>query len=171
MEGPPPLMMARQAARGLDPAQEHDRLHSGELTSTSVGIFELIDKSVRDSCIRSRLLSGVCTCPAPLCHAAFGCICCKRHKLNKSSATQSARSLKSHKNSQCATFESSTAHSTSSPCCSHSMDMYTAAWQRSLHMLKTQTLACPTPCSIMIGPSIQACLVQQVVLQGMCWCW
>ena len=50
VEGPPPLMMARQAARGLDPAQEeqHDRLHSGELTSTSVGIFELIDKSVRD---------------------------------------------------------------------------------------------------------------------------
>ena len=45
----PPLLMARQAARGLDPSQEeqHDRLHSGELTSTSVGIFELIDKSVR----------------------------------------------------------------------------------------------------------------------------
>ena len=49
VEGPPPLMMARQAASGLDPAQEqHDRMHSGELTSTSVGIFELIDKSVRD---------------------------------------------------------------------------------------------------------------------------
>ncbi|KAL3149387.1 hypothetical protein ABBQ32_002188 [Trebouxia sp. C0010 RCD-2024] len=47
VEGLPPLLMARQAARGLDPAQEeqHDRLHSGELTSTSVGVFELIDKS------------------------------------------------------------------------------------------------------------------------------
>lgn len=49
-EGPPPLLVARQAARGLDPSQEQqqrDRLHSGEHTSTSVGVFELIDKSVR----------------------------------------------------------------------------------------------------------------------------
>lgn len=74
VEGLPPLLMARQAARGLDPAQEeqHDRLHSGELTSTSVGVFELIDKSVRDFHIRSRLLSGGRMCPAPVCKTAFG---------------------------------------------------------------------------------------------------
>lgn len=49
-EGPPPLLVARQAAMGLVPSQEqqHDRQHSGEHTSTSVGVFELIDKSVRD---------------------------------------------------------------------------------------------------------------------------
>lgn len=49
-EAPPPLLVARQAAMGLDPCQEqqHDRQHSGEHTSTSVGVFELIDKSVRD---------------------------------------------------------------------------------------------------------------------------
>lgn len=47
-EGPPPLLVARQAARGLHPSQEQqrERLHSGEHTSTSVGVFELIDKSV-----------------------------------------------------------------------------------------------------------------------------
>lgn len=49
-EAPPPLLVARQAAMGLDPSQDqqHDRQHSGEHTSTSVGVFELIDKSVRD---------------------------------------------------------------------------------------------------------------------------
>ena len=48
-EGPPPLLVARQAARGWDSSQEQqrDRLQSGEHTSTSVGVFELIDKSVR----------------------------------------------------------------------------------------------------------------------------
>ncbi|DBB08963.1 TPA: hypothetical protein ACH3X3_007597 [Trebouxia sp. C0006] len=46
-EGPPPLVVARQAAQGLagDHEQQHDRQHSGEHTSTSVGVFELIDKS------------------------------------------------------------------------------------------------------------------------------
>lgn len=46
-EGPPPLLLARQAARGLQAPDSHqDRVHSGEHTSTSVGVFELIDKSV-----------------------------------------------------------------------------------------------------------------------------
>ena len=46
-QSPPPLLLARQAARGLQPQDSHhDRVHSGEHTSTSVGVFELIDKSV-----------------------------------------------------------------------------------------------------------------------------
>ena len=66
MEGPQPLLVARQAARGLDTSQEqqHDRSHSGEHTSTSVGVFELIDKSVRDclllSCKQPRVWGLTC---------------------------------------------------------------------------------------------------------------
>ena len=45
------MVVARQAAQGLagDLEQQHDRQHSGEHTSTSVGVFELIDKSVRSA--------------------------------------------------------------------------------------------------------------------------
>ena len=59
-EGPLPLLVARQAARGLDPSQEqqHDRLHSGEHTSTSVGVFELIDKSVRHCRLHCTLVAS-----------------------------------------------------------------------------------------------------------------
>ncbi len=59
-EGPPPLLVARQAAQGLGPDQEqqHDRQHSGEHTSTSVGVFELINKSVSTPCS----LPGLASC-------------------------------------------------------------------------------------------------------------
>ena len=53
--GPPPLLLARQAARGLQAPDSHqDRVHSGEHTSTSVGVFELIDKSVSHADIGRR---------------------------------------------------------------------------------------------------------------------